>query len=66
MQRWEYLDVWYRGGSWVVNEQTVRIASPYMDFAHLNEWGSQGWELVSILGTPDGDGYRWVFKRPRP
>jgi hypothetical protein len=30
----------------------------------LNSWGSQGWELVAVLGKESGDGYRWVFKRP--
>lgn len=31
---------------------------------HLNEFGRDGWELVSVLARPDG-GMDWYFKRPR-
>ncbi len=32
--------------------------------AVLNAWGSEGWELVTVVTGPDGNGLVAYFKRP--
>lgn len=61
---WQYLDVWWRKGGWHVNGEPQSGLPDVMTHALLDEWGREGWELVSVLGQDAGDGYRWVFKRP--
>jgi hypothetical protein len=42
----------------------VQVASGFDD-ANLNPLGNQGWELVSIAYSPEGEAVA-VFKRPLP
>ena len=60
MQKWEY--------------KTNRpIKQMQMTNAELNEWGEEGWELVGFVHASPysnerdeiGDGYSYVFKRPK-
>ncbi|MDR1077801.1 MAG: DUF4177 domain-containing protein [Propionibacteriaceae bacterium] len=32
----------------------------------LDTWGADGWELVSVVPSPAGDGLLAFLKRPRP
>ena len=60
MQKWEYK---------TNNPQKQN----HMSAEELNEWGEEGWELVGFVHASPysnerdeiGDGYSYVFKRPK-
>jgi hypothetical protein len=74
MQKWEYLRirVSYPGGN--IFSQNILTSyiygSKYLENVHvdvfhsrIDELGNDGWELVNVTATRDGESY-W-FKRPK-
>ena len=51
LQQWEY-------DRWFFHPEDEIIAN-------LNNMGSVGWELVSVIQVQNGDGAHYIFKRPK-
>ena len=62
MEKWEYMTYKYRTGGWLGG----KVDTEEFDQA-LNQFGEQGWEVVSCLDTSVGQGQSRdvlvVFKR---
>ncbi len=74
MTAWEYLEVFadtVQARRWLDNTgrtgELGREASGYDFYASLlDQFGQEGWELVSVMGEGAMAGsYRFFFKRPR-
>jgi hypothetical protein len=66
MQQWEYL-VLHPDSSqkWWANGEMLIQGYDAIDHQHLNTFGEQGWELISVSSERGAD-YKYIFKRPRP
>jgi hypothetical protein len=72
MQKWEYLEVsfeFFTDGFEVLKqwENGVELHKQKMGEKvadYLNQYGSQGWELVDRGGRADSERRTYVFKRP--
>ncbi len=67
MQKWEYINIAISKpkDKWVVDGKEVE--GPNVTRASiLNQYGAEGWELVSVTSWqgPSGSGHTYYFKRP--
>lgn len=67
MQKWEYMNIAISKpkDKWVVDGKEVEGANVTRT-AILNQYGAEGWELVSVTAWqgPSGSGHTYYFKRP--
>ncbi len=70
MQRWEYLELVYLGNeaAWLDSNgefgRVGRVRQTHMLTDKMNELGTDGWELVGVVGIDEAY-YRLIFKRPK-
>ncbi|MBN1150545.1 hypothetical protein JXA84_04915 [candidate division WOR-3 bacterium] len=68
MSKWEYAEIWYQ------QKITVKVFSSkghtHQEYEEvqwpdiLSRMGEEGWEMVSVIGSPNGMQYWYYFKRP--
>lgn len=75
MQRWEYMRIYHylQEGTYQVNGEDHKVWRGQRVDIILNQLGSEGWELVSVVGNtnstragPATTSYYFFLKRPRP
>ena len=75
MQKWEYCEIVYNGGTFVGSEQykliihhlpedIVSDIKGEMISSTITQLGLDGWELVSAYEEKFGHKQYWFFKRP--
>lgn len=67
MQKWEYLECRpdFSSNTMYLNDQRIKWDwGKKTQQSALNEFGEQGWELVSVVHSVGGNSF--YFKRPKP